>query len=81
MLVLLPALVAPAFSFADTGSNPPLTRAQVRHERVELESVGYDPSRDDDVSYPNDLLNAEQQLAEKHQKAKRQGVSALTVAN
>lgn len=82
MLALVSALIAtPALSFADTGSHPPLTRAQVHHELVELESVGYDPSGGDGATYPEDLLNAEQRLAQKHQEAKAQRVLARAEAN
>lgn len=47
---------APVVSFAQ--SNEPVTRAQVRAELVELEQVGYDPARGEDVYYPDDIQAA-----------------------
>jgi Domain of unknown function (DUF4148) len=47
---------APVVSFAQ--SNEPVTRAQVLAELVELEQVGYDPSRGEDVHYPDDIRAA-----------------------
>jgi Domain of unknown function (DUF4148) len=47
---------APVLSFAQTSE--PVTRAQVRAELVELEQVGYDPSRGEDVHYPDDIQAA-----------------------
>jgi hypothetical protein len=49
-------LAAPVASFAQ--SNGPVTRAQVRSELVQLESVGYNPGRVD-PSYPSDILTAQ----------------------
>jgi hypothetical protein len=47
---------APIVSFAQ--SNEPVPRAQVRAELVALEQVGYDPSRGEDVHYPDDIQAA-----------------------
>jgi hypothetical protein len=47
---------APVVSFAQ--SYEPVTRAQVRAELIELEQVGYDPSRGEDVHYPDDIQAA-----------------------
>lgn len=44
-----------------------ITRAQVRHELEELESVGYNPSQGDNGDYPADIQAAEQRLEAKHQ--------------
>jgi hypothetical protein len=46
----------PIASFAQ--SNEPLTRAQVQAEMVELEQVGYDPARGEDVHYPDGVQAA-----------------------
>ena len=40
-----------------------VTRAQVKQELKDLESVGYDPSERDPY-YPNDIQNAEKRLSE-----------------
>jgi hypothetical protein len=44
-----------------------VTRAEVRHELEELESVGYNPAQGEDVNYPADLQAAEQRLEARHQ--------------
>ncbi|WP_416049521.1 DUF4148 domain-containing protein [Cupriavidus basilensis] len=44
-----------------------ITRAEVRHELEELESVGYNPSQGDNGDYPADIQAAEQRLEAKHQ--------------
>lgn len=44
-----------------------LTRAEVRHELEELESVGYKPLQGDNSDYPADIQAAEQRLEAKHQ--------------
>ena len=55
--------------YAQTSSEPgthQVTRAEVRHELEELESVGYRPVPND-LYYPDDIQAAEQRLAAKHQ--------------
>jgi hypothetical protein len=52
---------APVVSFAQ--SNEPVTRAQVQAELSELEQVGYDPSRGEDVPYPDDIQAAQTRIA------------------
>ncbi|WP_093634054.1 DUF4148 domain-containing protein [Paraburkholderia aspalathi] len=82
MLALVSALVAtPTLSFAQTGSHSSPTRAQVRQELVDLESVGYDPSRGDDADYPEDILNAKQRLARNHKDTKQKCVLARAETN
>lgn len=54
-------LAAPAVSFAQS-SNGSLTRAQVIQELVDLESVGYQPSRGNDNTYPDDIQAAQRRL-------------------
>lgn len=64
-LVSMMAIV-PAMSFAQsTNNNGPLTRAQVRQEMVDLESVGYKPASADNVTYPEDVQAAMRRLAAK----------------
>jgi hypothetical protein len=60
-VVLASALVVPAVSFAQ--SNGPVTRAQVRAELVQLEKVGYQPGRGNDLYYPQDIQAAEARVA------------------
>ncbi len=55
-------LSAPAIAFAQQ-SNSTVTRAQVRAELAELESVGYNPN--DWINYPENIQAAEQRLAAK----------------
>lgn len=50
------ALAAPVASFAQ--SNGAVTRAEVRHQLVQVERAGYNPARND-PSYPNDIQAAE----------------------
>jgi hypothetical protein len=55
--------------YAQTSVDPgthQVTRAEVRHELKELESVGYRPVPND-LYYPDDIQAAEQRLAAKHQ--------------
>jgi hypothetical protein len=63
-------LAAPVLSFAQAPHGP-LTRAQVVQELVDLESVGYQPSRGNESTYPDDIQAAQQRLAEKRLAEKR----------
>ena len=65
---------APAISFAQQ-SGAPLTRAQVRQELADLQSVGFD-SRAEDASYPERTQQAMQRLAAR--RAERSAVGAAT---
>ncbi|MDN7934376.1 DUF4148 domain-containing protein [Burkholderia metallica] len=60
-------LAAPAASYAQSSesSHSTLTRAQVRQELFDLESVGYDPIAADDENYPGDIVAAQERLAAK----------------
>ena len=58
-------VLAPVVSFAQQAGNGSLTRAQVRQELVDLESVGYNPASANDVTYPQDVQAAMQRLAQK----------------
>ncbi|HKT67636.1 MAG TPA: DUF4148 domain-containing protein, partial [Burkholderia sp.] len=57
-------LAAPTASYAQS-SHSTLTRAQVRQELLDLESVGYEPSLGDNGNYPDDITAAEERLAAK----------------
>lgn len=51
------ALAAPVASFAQS-NNGPVTRAEVRHQLIQVERAGYNPARND-PSYPSDIQAAE----------------------
>ncbi len=55
------------------GGQHQLTRAEVRAELIELESVGYNPTLSNDVEYPNDIIEAQKRLFEKRRAAKASG--------
>ncbi|MDR6497000.1 hypothetical protein J2785_000142 [Burkholderia ambifaria] len=57
-------LAAPAASYAQS-SHSTLTRAQVRQELLDLESVGYEPVAGDGDNYPGDIVAAQERLAAK----------------
>lgn len=57
MLVMVPAI-----SFAQSANNGQLTRAEVKQQIVDLESVGYNPAHLDDATYPQDVQAAMQRL-------------------
>ncbi|CAG2316480.1 MULTISPECIES: DUF4148 domain-containing protein [Burkholderia cepacia complex] len=57
-------LAAPTVSYAQA-SHSTLTRAQVRQELLDLESVGYNPSTGDGDNYPDDIVAAQERLAAK----------------
>ncbi|RQS61524.1 DUF4148 domain-containing protein [Burkholderia sp. Bp8963] len=57
-------LATPAVSFAQS-SKSTVTRAQVRQELLDLESVGYNTSSGDGGNYPEDILAAQDRLAAK----------------
>jgi hypothetical protein len=56
--------VLPHMSFAQT-SNPPVTRAQVHAQLVQLEKAGYKPSK---AHYPDDILAAEKRVANEQEE-------------
>jgi len=57
--VLAAVIAVPAVSSADARSvqQPPLTRAEVREQLVQLRAAGYDP--DDWIDYPQNLQAAQ----------------------
>jgi hypothetical protein len=75
-VVLVSALAAPAFAFAQsTDNNGPLTRAEVKAQLVQLEKAGYNPNGDQ-VNYPANIQAAEARVnAENGQVATAYGPS------
>ena len=57
------------------GAQHQLTRAEVRAELIELESVGYNPTLSNNLEYPNDIIGAQKRLFEKRLAAKESGAS------
>lgn len=78
-LVVAAVVAVPALSFAQ--SNQPLTRAEVRAQLVELQSVGYNPASDS-TQYPRNIevaqarLNAQTSLSVSSYGASTAGTSA-----
>ncbi|WP_084688286.1 DUF4148 domain-containing protein [Paraburkholderia oxyphila] len=58
-VAIVVALAAPAVSFA----TPPVTRAQVRGELVQLENAGYRVGNGDRTNYPQAIQQAEAKVA------------------
>ncbi|SAK71681.1 membrane protein [Caballeronia hypogeia] len=54
-------VVAPAISFAQTGST--VTRSEVKQDLQRVEAAGYDPARSDQTSYPADIKAAEKRAS------------------
>ena len=58
-VVIVSALAAPTFAFAQsTDNNGPLTRAEVKAQLVQLEKAGYNPAGDE-VDYPANIQAAQ----------------------
>ena len=79
LIVSAMLMATSACVYAQTSLDPgthQLTRAEVRHELEELESVGYRPMPND-LYYPGDVQAAEQRLETKHQAEK----NAMTGGN
>ena len=62
LALTLSAVVSSTSTFAQSASVP-LTRAQVRADLIRLEQAGYNPSANDDVTYPADIQAAEAKVA------------------
>ena len=60
-LAVAAAIAFPVAGYAQESST--VTRAQVRAELVQLESVGYQPGRANDPHYPTDIQAAEAAVA------------------
>ena len=61
-LAIAAAIAFPAAGYAQESSSA-VTRAQVRTELVQLESVGYRPGRANDPHYPDDIQAAEAKIS------------------
>ena len=61
-LAIAAAITFPVAGYAQESSST-VTRAQVRAELVQLESVGYRPSQANDAHYPADIQAAEAAVA------------------
>jgi hypothetical protein len=72
-------LAAPSASYAQS-SHSTLTRAQVRQELFDLESVGYVPIAADGENYPGDIVAAQERLAAKR-LAERKNAEAAYGSN
>lgn len=73
MLALtLGAVVSSTVTFAQSAPVP-LTRAQVRADLIRLEQAGYNPSANDDATYPADIQAAEAKVSA--QDAERQAAT------
>ena len=57
------ALAVSLAAVAQSDTQAPVTRAQVRAELQQLEQAGYTPSRGEDVNYPQDVQAAEARVA------------------
>ena len=62
LALTLSAVVSSTSTFAQSASVP-LTRAQVRADLIRLEQAGYNPSANDDATYPIDIQAAEAKVA------------------
>jgi hypothetical protein len=62
LALTLSAVVSSTSTFAQSASVP-LTRAQVRADLIRLEQAGYNPSANDDATYPTDIQAAEAKVA------------------
>lgn len=62
----------PIAAFAQS-SNQPLTRAQVKAQLEQLEKAGYNPSSQDDATYPAEIQAAEARVAAQQEAAQGYG--------
>ncbi len=66
VVVVAAVMAVPAVSFAqDNPANPPLTRAEVRAQLIQLEQVGYDPATVSN-QYPADIQAAEARVQQQN---------------
>jgi hypothetical protein len=74
-VVIVSALAAPTFAFAQSTDNGPLTRAEVKAQLVQLEKAGYNPA-EDQINYPANIQAAQARVnAEQAQAATAYGPS------
>jgi Domain of unknown function (DUF4148) len=82
LIVSAVLMATSACVYAQTSPEPGthrVTRAEVRHELTELESVGYRLTPND-LYYPDDIQAAEQRLEAKHQAEKNALMSGSQIA-
>src|SRR5471032_1093380 len=76
-VVIVSALAAPAFAFAQSSDNGPVTRAEVKAQLVQLEKAGYNPAGDQ-INYPANIQAAQARVdAQNGQAATAYGPSKI----
>jgi Domain of unknown function (DUF4148) len=81
--IVAAALAIPAVSsFAQTASDQPLTRADVKAQLVQAERAGYNPFVRDDTKYPADIQAADAKIAAQNGSSATSygGMSDTTIA-
>ncbi|SAL35841.1 purine nucleoside phosphorylase [Caballeronia sordidicola] len=74
-VVIVSALAAPTFAFAQTSdNNGPVTRAEVKAQLVQLEKAGYNPAGDQ-INYPANIQAAQARVDAQNQAATSYGPS------
>ncbi|AMM17356.1 hypothetical protein AX768_24370 [Burkholderia sp. PAMC 28687] len=73
-VVIVSALAAPTFVFAQSNDNGPVTRAEVKAQLVQLEKAGYNPSSDQ-INYPANIQAAQARVDAQNQAATSYGPS------
>jgi hypothetical protein len=73
--------MVPAVSFAQSVQQGAVTRAQVRQELVDLEALGYNPSRVGDATYPHDVEVAMRRLTAKRALAAQEELAQSGYGN
>jgi hypothetical protein len=73
-VVIVSALAAPTFAFAQSSDNSPVTRAEVKAQLVQLEKAGYNPSGDQ-INYPANIQAAQARVDAQNQAATSYGPS------
>ena len=72
-VVIVSALAAPTFAFAQSTDNGPLTRAEVKAQLVQLEKAGYNPAGDQ-VNYPPNIQAAQARVDAQNVRQQRRMV-------
>jgi hypothetical protein len=80
-VVATSAFAVSVAAFAQTDSQAPLSRAQVRAELQQLEQAGYNPSTGEDINYPYDIQSAEARLAASNGATAYGGVKSKSSAS
>lgn len=73
-VVIASALAAPAFAFAQSSDNAPVTRAEVKAQLAQLEKAGYNPSSDQ-INYPQNIQAAQARVNAQNGEATSYGPS------